>query len=257
MFVVSKFLTFLTQPLAWALLLLMVGLMLPKRAPILGRRLCQAALAVLLLTGWVLPAETLLRHLEEQSPLPPAQATLKGYVGVIVLGGALERSRLWVDRPGQVAFTSAAERMTVPIALLQSHPHLKLLFTGGGGDLQLQTLTESDRAKIYFDSMGVPANRVTYEAASRTTYDNAILSARLPGVDQHQPWLLLTSAYHMPRSLAVFRSAGWNVTPYPVDFRTAKTTSWSAFSLERGPEKWHLALHEIVGYWAYRLTGRI
>ena len=108
MFVVSKFLTFLTQPLAWALVLLMVGLMLPKRAPIPGRRLCQAALAVLLLTGWVLPAETLLRHLEEQSPLPPAQATLKGYEGVIVLGGALERSRLWVDRPGQVAFTSAA-----------------------------------------------------------------------------------------------------------------------------------------------------
>jgi uncharacterized SAM-binding protein YcdF (DUF218 family) len=61
----------------------------------------------------------------------------------------------------------------------------------------------------------------------------------------------------MPRSLAVFRSAGWNVTPYPVDFRTAKTTTWSAFSLERGPEKWHLALHEIVGYWAYRVTGRI
>ncbi len=257
MFIASKFLSFLTQPLAWAVLLLMAGLLVPKRAPNFSRRLCQAALAVLLLTGWGLPSEILLRHLEDQNPLPPAQATLQRYVGVVVLGGALERSRLWEDRPGQVAFTSAAERMTVPLGLLQRNPQLRLLFTGGNGDLNFSALTEADRAKIYFDSMGVPAKRVIYEAASRTTYDNAVLSAKLDGVDPKQPWLLLTSAYHMPRSLAVFRAAGWNVTPYPVDFRTAKTTSWSAFSLERGPEKWHLALHEMAGYWAYRLTGRI
>jgi uncharacterized SAM-binding protein YcdF (DUF218 family) len=78
----------------------------------------------------------------------------------------------------------------------------------------------------------------------------------LPGVSAAQPWLLLTSAFHMPRSVALFRKAGWNVTPYPVDFRAGTQTPWTQYSLERGARKWHLALHEIVGLLAYRLAGR-
>jgi uncharacterized SAM-binding protein YcdF (DUF218 family) len=256
MLIAAKMMSFATQPLAWVLLLLAAGLWALQRGHPVGQRLCQAALLVLVLVGWQLPAETLLRHLENQSLAPPPQTTLQGFVGVVVLGGALERSALW-QRPGQVALNSAAERMTMPVSLLQRHPQLRLLFTGGEGELQFQALTEADRAKIFFDSMGVPAQRVMYESASRTTYDNAVMSGQLPGVDKGQPWLLLTSAYHMPRSLAVFRKAGWNVTPYPVDFRTAEATDWDAFSFERGAEKWHLALHEIVGYWVYQLTGRI
>lgn len=257
MFIASKFLSFLTQPLAWVALLLLAGLLSMQRRNKTSKRFFQSALLLLLLTGWQLPSDALLRHLENQSPAFAAQASLEGFVGVIVLGGALERSKLWEHHPGQVALTSAAERMTVPVALLQKNPHLRLLFTGGEGNLKFEALTEADRAKIFFDSMGVPSDRVIYEAASRTTYDNAVLSAQIPSVDTHKRWLLLTSAYHMPRSLAVFQSAGWNVTPYPVDYRTANTTDFDDFNFERGVEKWHLALHEMFGYWAYRLSGKI
>jgi uncharacterized SAM-binding protein YcdF (DUF218 family) len=97
---------------------------------------------------------------------------------------------------------------------------------------------------------------VLYESASRTTYENAIFSARVPGVNPAQPWLLLTSASHMPRSMATFRKAGWNVTAYPVDFRTGNQTPWSQYSLARGASKWHNALHELLGWLTYRLAGR-
>ena len=256
MFTASSLLSFGTQPLAWALLLLTLGLLLMRRWRVAGTRLCWSALLVLAMTGWQLPVDAMLRHLEQQSPAPDASASLSGYAGVVVLGGALERSDLW-KFPGRIALNSAAERMTVPVGLMQRNPQLRLLFTGGEGNLRKDALTEADRAKIFFDSMGVDPTRVIYESRSRTTFENAVLSAHLPGVDPRQPWLLLTTAAHMPRSLAAFRKAGWNITPYSVDYRTAQDIDWTGFSLARGAEKWHYALHETIGFWAYQLTGRL
>lgn len=257
MFFASKLLSFATQPLAWVALLLLAGLLCMPFRRGWGVRLNSAALCVLLLQGWEPLPDALLRHLESQYAGPMQGAFLQAYAGVVVLGGALDPAYAWQGHgQGQVALTEAAERMTVPIALLQQNPNLRLLFTGGEGDLFVKGLTEADRAKIFFDNMGVPAARVIYESASHTTYENAIFSARMPGVNQAQPWLLLTSAFHMPRSMALFRKAGWNVTPYPVDFRAGVQTPWTQYSLERGARKWHLALHELVGLLAYQLAGR-
>ena len=257
MFLASQLLAFACQPLSWVILLLTLGLIVIGRRPSLGRRLCGLALAVLVFIGWQLPINTLMGHLETQSPPIDPYASLENYAGVVVLGGALERSVMW--KPvGRVALNAGAERMTVPVGLMQRNPKLKLLFTGGEGSMVKQEFTEAERAKIYFDLMGVDASRVLYEARSNTTFENAVMSAELPGVDKSKPWLLLTTAAHMPRSLAVFRKVGWNVTPYPVDFRTpAVPTPWFNYSLEGGVQRWYYALHEIVGFWAYKLTGRI
>lgn len=256
MFIAAKLLSFATQPLAWAMLLLAIGLLAMRRWPAPGKRLCWAALVLLALTGWQVPVDAVLSRLEAQSPPPDASASLAGYAGVVVLGGALERSAMW-KVPGRIALNSAGERMIVPVGLMQRNPQLRLLFTGGEGNLVKDALTEADRAKIFFDSVGVDPSRVIYESRSRTTFENAILSAQLPGVDKEQPWLLLTTAAHMPRSLAVFRKAGWKVTPYGVDYRTALGQDWTGYSLATGAEKWHYALHEIIGYWSYGVAGRL
>ena len=237
-----------------ALLLLLALLCLLQRRRC-GVGLGWAALTVLLLQGWEPLPDALLRRLEAQHPASAPQTSLPAYTGVVVLGGALEPAYVWHGH-GQAALNDAAERMTAPIALLQHNPQLRLLFTGGEGELWAQGLTESQRAKIFFDAMGVAAPRVLYESASRTTYENAAFSARLPGVDPAQPWLLLTSAWHMPRALATFRKAGWNVTPYPVDYRAGTQTPWTQYSLAVGARKWQLALHELLGLLAYRLAGR-
>lgn len=255
MFFASKLLSFATQPLAWVVVLLLGGLLcLPVRRK-WGMGLGWAALSVLLLQGWEPLPDALLRQLEAQHAGPTPGASLQRYAGVVVLGGALESAYVWQGH-GQVALTEAAERMTVPLALLQQYPHLRLLFTGGEGDLFAAGLTEADRARIFFDSMGLAPHRVLYESASHTTYENAVFSATVPGVNPAQPWLLLTSASHMPRAMATFRKAGWNVTPYPVDFRTGTHTPWTQYSLAVGAKKWQLALHELAGLLAYRLAGR-
>lgn len=255
MFIASKLLSFATQPLAWVLVLLLAALLRMSFWRNAGKGLMVTALAVLTLQGWEPAPDALLRHLERQHPLVPTQAPLQQYQGVLVLGGALSPAYIWSGHD-QAALNDAAERMTVPIALLAKHPTLRLLFTGGEGELFSNDLSEAARAKIFFDGMGVAPERVIYESQSRTTYENAIFSKTLPGVDPSQPWLLLTSAFHMPRAMATFDKAGWNVTPYPVDYRVGMQTPWSQYSLEQGARKWHLALHEMVGLLAYRLAGR-
>lgn len=255
MFIAAKLLAFVTQPLAWVVLLWLGALLsLPVRRR-WGMSLGWLGLSLLLLQGWEPLPDALLRQLETRYPAAPAETDLQRYSGVLVLGGALEPAYVWAQH-GQPALNEAAERMTEPLALARRYPHLRILFTGGEGELLARGLSEAERAKIFFDRMGLGPQRVLYESASRTTYENAILSARLPEVNPAQPWLLLTSASHMPRAMATFRKAGWNVRAYPVDFRTGADTPWTQYSLAAGAKKWQNVLHELIGLQAYRLTGR-
>lgn len=255
MFIVSKLLSFATQPLAWVVLILLMGLLLTALRRRWGTRLCWLALVVLLVQGWEPLPDALLRHLESKHPAVATATSLTEYTGVIVLGGALDPAYAWADHE-QPALNDAAERMTAPVALAQRFPHLKIVFTGGEGELLATGLTEAARAKIFFDMMGLSPQRVQYEADSHTTYENAVLTAALPNIDKHQPWLLLTSANHMPRSMATFLRSGWNVTAYPVDFRAGAETPWRRYSLQKGAQKWHVALHEWLGLLAYKMAGR-
>jgi uncharacterized SAM-binding protein YcdF (DUF218 family) len=257
-FLTSKLLSFLTQPLAWVSALLVLALWWLQRRPGAAQRTLLGALGLGLLVGWQPLPDALLRLLEDRYPAPAAVVAgqLQPFVGVVVLGGALEPAHVWRGRD-QVALNAAAERMTVPVALLHQHPNLRLLFTGGEGELWAHGLSEAARAGVFFTSMGVPTDRVWYEDRSRTTHENAVFSAAMPGVDKTQPWLLLTSAWHMPRALASFRAAGWNVTPYPVDYRTGSSTPWTEYSLAQGALRWQIALHEYFGWLAYRAVGMI
>lgn len=257
MYVASKLLSFVTEPLVWVFVPLALGLLLQlRRWHTSGQVLCGAALGLLLFFGWNGLPDNLVRHLEAQYPTVPEDASLERYTGIVVLGGAMAHSSLW-EAHGQMALNEHAERMTVAVALMRRHPHLKMVFTGGNSDLRGRGWTEVRRARIFFDAMGVDPARIQYEDQSRNTAENASLTARLPGLDPKAPWLLLTSANHMPRSMGVFRKAGWNVVAYPVDYRSIQHPDWLAFSLRAGVAAWRIVLHENLGYWVYRWQGLI
>jgi len=248
-------LSVLTQPLTWVVALLAVSLMVRQR-PALGRKLVGTALAVLLLMGWQPLPHWLIHQLETQYAEIAPEANLKPYAGVIILGGATEEGYI-AQAHSQPLLNEAAERMTAPISMLRRNPHLRIVFTGGEGSLLSTGPSEAERVRPFFDGLGLGVNQVTYEALSRTTYENAVLTAQLPDIDTQQRWLLVTSAWHMPRSMATFTKAGWNVTAYPVDFRTGTATPWTEYSLKDGARNWQLLLHECLGWVAYRLTGRL
>jgi uncharacterized SAM-binding protein YcdF (DUF218 family) len=257
MFFLGKILGLITQPLVWVVLVLLAAcLSLLLRRVTDGLRLVTLALGLLTLTSWQALPEFLLRQLETRYAEIAPDADLRGYTGVIVLGGATASGRVQQDHT-QPLLNEAAERMTAPVAMLRTNSQLRVLFTGGEGNLRGIGQTEAERARIFFETLGVPASQVQYEDQSRNTYENAVLTAKLTGVNPKDRWLLLTSASHMPRSMATFVKAGWNVTAYPVDFRTGQTSDWLDFNLAGGASNWETALHELVGILAYRLTGRL
>lgn len=256
MFFASKILALVTQPLLWVFVLLLLSLLVLRRWPRAGRRLVGTALAVLVLMAWKPLPEAIIRQLESRYPEMAPNAKLEGYAGVVVLGGATESGRTQMAHV-QPMLNDAAERMTGTVAVLRANPQLRVLFTGGEGALMGVGQSEAERAKMFFDSLGLSGPQVQYESASRNTYENAVLTAKLPGVDPTHRWLLVTSAWHMPRSMATFAKAGWNVTAYPVDFRTGADSDWLDFSMAGGAVEWQLALHELVGLLAYKLTGRL
>lgn len=211
-----------------------------------------AGMCVWGLLGFTAIPEALLRHLEKQYQAPAA-TSIGSHVGVIVLGGATGRPELFKSH-GQVPLGEAAERMTVPLALMRIDSKLQLVFSGGEGRLIATGTTEAELAKVFYEQQGVDMTRVTLEAGARNTRENATLVAALLGEKCKQSWLLLTSAYHMPRSMAEFESVGCNVTPYPVDFATAESSSWTDYSMASSLMKWQIALHEYLGMVVYSMT---
>jgi uncharacterized SAM-binding protein YcdF (DUF218 family) len=256
MLLIAKLLNLLAQPLNWILVMLALGLFMGRARPQRGRGLILAAVLLLTLIGFKTLPDALLAPLENRYPEMPANADLSGYAGIVVLGGALESGRFSLYHQ-QPLLNASAERMTATVSLWQRHPKMRIVFSGGEGEFFGGGPSEAERAVQFFDSLGIPRSALTLETRSRNTFENALLTRALPGLDAQKPWLLLTSAWHMPRSMATFQKAGWNVTPYPVDFRTGGVTPLGNFNLGEGAERWELLLHELLGIAAYWVSGRI
>lgn len=78
---------------------------------------------------------------------------------------------------------------------------------------------------------------------------------RLDGTPK--PWLLITSASHIYRSIGIFQKQGIEVIPVPVDYQTGHQLRWRSFDLEEGVQNWNRLNHEVVGLIAYWITGKI
>jgi uncharacterized SAM-binding protein YcdF (DUF218 family) len=256
MFIVSKVIAWFTQPLFWLFLWLAAGWWLSAKRPQRARSMLFSAAAFVLVLGWQPLPDLLLRRLEAAYPEIAPEADVSHYAGVVVLGGGTEAGRLQ-QAHAHPLINGAGERLAVSAALALRHPSLQVVYTGGEGDPLGGGPSEADRARVFYESFKVPPAQVKYEKASRNTYENAVFSAKLEGVRPQDRWLLLTSAWHMPRSMATFEKAGWNVTAYPVDFRAEPEFRWTNYSLRDSVASWQLALNELVGLAAYKLAGRI
>lgn len=253
MFVLSRVLSGALQPLVWVAVLLLLALYWVPRRPHAARRALVGGLAILFFIGWLPLPDALLRRLEDG--FVPPQGTLEPFVGLVVLGGAIAPADQW--RHGfRAALNDAGERVTASAALMREYPHLRMVYAGREDTLMSSAGDASSAPRALLTWLGVGRARILYEPASRNTYENAIFSAQLVGSDKARPWLLVTSAWHMPRAMAVFRAAGWNVVPYPVDYLTGSRTPWHDYSLAKGALRWQTLLHEYLGQFAYWVSGR-
>lgn len=252
-YVISKLLWIPARPGTAALLLACLGLALLWRGRRWGRWPALAGLGFFVLLNLLPLHQWVEQPLEDRFPRPatePAQIT-----GIVVLGGAVEQNL--TEARGIPALNGAAERMTEPVALLRRHPEAKLVFTGGQGSLVHGGVTEADVAAALWRDLGVPSERLLLEREARNTWENAVLTHRLVQPKPGETWLLVTSASHMPRSMGVFRQAGWKIIPWPVNYRTGDT---AAARLDASfPERlreFEWGVREWVGLISYWLMGR-
>ena len=253
-FYLAKILWFIAQPSAALLLLLLAGLLLIGigRVPFGGAAVLIAT-AGLLVCGFTQLGVLLLLPLEQRFPPPD----LKGPVtGIIVLGGGIDQHNSRIR--GGFALTDAGDRLTEAVILARRYPEARLVFTGGSADLQPDGTTEAGAAAGFFRAIGIPDARITTESESRDTAENARLTKALVEPKPGETWLLVTSAWHMPRAVGCFRAAGWDIVPYPVDYRTYGWSRLGFFSPRPslGLTQVDLAVKEWIGLVAYRLAGR-
>ena len=256
LFVASKALWLFLAPVNLLLVAAFIGAALSGgRFMRAGRRLAMAAITLLLIIG-VAPLGTwLIAPLEDRFPPPPA--SMPPPYGIIVLGGAIDddlgRAR------HQVILGDGAARLTEAVALARRFPQVRLVYTGGSNSLFSAVSSEARDAGALLTALGVDPTRITLEERSRNTDENARFTRDLVHPEPSQTWLLVTSAWHMPRAMALFRNAGFNVVADPVDYRSRGDLGDWRLNADptRGFALFDLAVHEWVGLFAYRASGKI
>ncbi|QWD70636.1 YdcF family protein [Polynucleobacter sp. UB-Siik-W21] len=264
-FILSKVLQFCIEPLNWLIVFVLLGLLfLSLRKLNLCKRFLLLALLDLLIVGWAPTSELGLSALEDVIPKTSLVNISENDIGgIIILGGAIEGGEIALYR-GEISIGSAAERVTKAFELIRKYPDLPFIFSGYSGRINPKGVSESDAFKRLVAEQGLSEKMAHYENQSRNTYENVLYMK--PMIEEFglkneagvpKPWLLITSASHMYRSVKIFEKQGIVVYPLPVDYQTGNSIHWASFDLSEGADNWGNLLHEVVGVIAYWITGKI
>ena len=253
-FFVSKIIWIIISPDSLLLILIIFSLVLlyldkHKQAKIL----LSIVSGLLILISFFPIGEWLLYPLESRfqtNPVLPDKIA-----GIIVLSGS--ENTVLSPQWQQVELGDATERDLMFLALARKYPEAKLLFTGGSGSLLEQKDKAADIAKKLFKQLNFDVTRIVFEKESRNTYENAIYSKKIVQPFKNENWILITTGWHMPRSVGIFCKAEWPVIPYPVDHQTNKDNLFRiSFNLSNNLRMLKIAIKEWLGLFAYYLSGK-
>lgn len=181
--------------------------------------------------------------------------------GIIVMGGAMNEALSTLY--GQSVAYDSFERMTAFLELARrfENSNTKLAFTGGSAALIKKNgqkdLTEAEAAALFFMEQSFPAERIVFEDQSRTTYENGKFCKELFNPSDDENWVVVTSAFHMPRTINVFKTQGWDIKPYPVDYRTDLQYVFTPnLEILKNLNYTRIAIHEWTGNAIYYLSGK-
>jgi uncharacterized SAM-binding protein YcdF (DUF218 family) len=254
-FVLSRILGFFALPSNLLISIGIVGLLLLcTRFRRLASWLVVTSIVLLAIAGLSPLGNIVILPLEQR--FPPWDPSRGTPTGIVVLGGAIVPD-VSAAR-GTVALDEAAERITAAAELAHRYPNARIVYTGGSNALLFDRIPEAPFAVRELEALGVAHDRITAEEQSRNTVENAVFSRLIAQPKPGQVWLLVTSAFHMPRAIAAFRAAGFPVQAYPVDWRTrGPIDATRPFgSLSEGLARTDIAVHEWIGLFVYRLTGK-
>lgn len=253
LFVLSKLFWYVASPGNLCILLILAGalrLALTRRRR--GLRLVLAGalgLAAIVTT----PISSLaIIPLENRFPQPSLPDRIDG---IVVLGGGVN-PRISEAR-GRVSVRDAAERLFSAGELARLYPDARIIMSGGEASIIPTGRNEAAVMRDVLISQGVDSSRIEVESTSRNTYENAAQSQRLAQPKPGETWVLITSSWHMPRAIGCFRTVGWAVLPYPVDYQTTgRVELLTSMQLNKELVRLDVALREWAGLAVYAALGR-
>jgi uncharacterized SAM-binding protein YcdF (DUF218 family) len=261
-FLLGKLAFIVLRPSNLLLLVALLGLLGLARRRRWGRWLVTASVAAMALCTLLPVGRWLAIPLENRFPQPPGYP--ERVDGVVVLGGGVDG--VLTRARGTPSFRETMERFAAIPELARRYPDAKILFTGGrswtaGED----AYPEAEVIRRFLLAQGLPEDRVLFEDRATSTRQNALFGLPLARPEPGERWLLVTSAMHMPRSMGVFRGAGWpELEPWPVDYRTTgglelpsePVMAGRLDELDQAAYEWYgLAYYRLLGYTGSLLPG--
>jgi uncharacterized SAM-binding protein YcdF (DUF218 family) len=255
-FYIAKVINYLLEPLYILsfFLVVLILLLLFTNFKKLTIFFAKFLLIVFLFFGYTPFSNFLLNKIEDF--IKPSKYPVQQLTGVIILGGAFDLELESKER-NEVLLNSSAERLTKALEIYKKNPRLLILFSGTSNKIKPIGWSESDMAKKFFLEQGVRVDNLIFENKSRNTFENISYSKDIIK-NNKGTWGLITSASHMPRSYFGFKKQGLILEPIIADYRTGTSSIfWINFDIKKGLENWNIILHEVVGIFYYKITGKI
>lgn len=250
-FILSKIIWFIVKPSNFISFILLSGFCVFLRKPNAGRKLIYIGLALLLFSSLDFIPHYLMLLLENRI----SQGAISDKIdGIIILSGMVDKD---ASRSGSIELTEQADRIVEGVVLARRFPCAKLIITGSSGELTYgRKFIEADYLGTLAILLGVEEDRILVERNARNTHEHALELSKI--LSKEQDFILITSAFHMPRSYGCFRKEGFKTIPYPVDY-TTKVNLFKNISMDTFLPKLenlnvlNIAVHEWLGLFIYRL----
>jgi uncharacterized SAM-binding protein YcdF (DUF218 family) len=252
MFVLLKIVLLVFRPIVWIVVFSLVAALSKKDR----RRKIFFRLALFSLLFFTNPF--IIRHIISLYETKPMNMQAgEHYTAGVLLGGFVSYNKK--DDAGY--FNSSSDRFIQTLLLYKTGRISRIIVVAGNGYIVKTNFREADFIKQRLIEAGIPAGDIFTDAASRNTVENAINSKKiidslhLPG-----PYLLISSALHLPRAKMVFRKSGMDVNLYPCDFASKAIANNFLedyiFPSATALRCWDSFIKEIVGITSYKITGK-
>jgi uncharacterized SAM-binding protein YcdF (DUF218 family) len=179
------------------------------------------------------------------------------YDYIVVLAGSEEPYKTFITN--KLALNHASERLIASVKLANEKKNSKIIFLGGSGYLKTGNLDESDVARIFFKDINFDLKKVIFINSTRNTIENLKELKKL-NLQIKNNSILITSAFHMKRSLLISKKLDLNLTPYAVDFKSLADNDsdsllnrYQRFSIAGNLQSINLFFREFLGIYAVKI----
>ena len=178
--------------------------------------------------------------------------------GIIVLGGGTGSGKVAKDR-GEYSLGDGSERIFKGLEFVRKKPQGTVIFSGFSGNLIHEGLSEAEIIEKLIKALNVDSTNIVFEKRSRNTFENASYTIEIINELQIKKWGVVTSASHMKRAIETFNHQSTEISfdPIPVDFQTENSIYWGPGKMQSSLNFWRIYIHETIGYWVYKMTGRL